>query len=206
MRDLGVIVDSDLTFGSHVDNIVSRASIRANLIIRCFISGDRHSLVKAFTVYVRPILEFNSSVWSPRYRRDNEKVESVQRHFTKRLAGLENIDYKTRLTILCLESLELRRLKADLILTYKILFRLLDVNSENFFSLQPDNDRLTRGHAFRLAASNSSSEARRTFFNNRVLNVWNGLSEVTTNFSTLNCFKNSITNSYLVKHCILDAC
>ena len=91
MRDLGVIVDSDLTFGSHVDNIVSRASIRANLIIRCFISGDRHSLVKAFTVYVRPILEFNSSVWSPRYRRDNEKVESVQRHFTKRLAGLENI-------------------------------------------------------------------------------------------------------------------
>ena len=41
---------------------------------------------------------------------DAEAVESVQRHFTKRLRGLGDKDYNTRLEILKLESLELRRL------------------------------------------------------------------------------------------------
>ena len=32
VKDLGVIVDSRLTFAAHIDHIVARASIRANFI------------------------------------------------------------------------------------------------------------------------------------------------------------------------------
>jgi len=198
-RDLGVTVDRDLTFSDHVDNIVSRACIKANLIIRCFVSGDRHSLLKAFVTYVRPILEFNSSVWTPRHLGDIEKLESVQRHFTKRIAGLWDMDYNARLKALDLESLELRRLRADLIITYKIVLGYIDTDPNNFFRVMPDNDRPTRGHAFRLSVpdSNSVSEARRHFLSIRILSVWNGLPEITTDFSTLNRFKLSTTTSYL---------
>jgi len=32
-------------------------------IHRCFLSGDHNSLDRAFVVYMRPILEYNSVVW-----------------------------------------------------------------------------------------------------------------------------------------------
>ena len=60
VKDLGVIVDSRLTFAAHIDHIVARASIRANLIHECFISRGTATLLRAFTVYVRPLLEYTS--------------------------------------------------------------------------------------------------------------------------------------------------
>ena len=65
VRDLGVVVDSHLCFSEHIANIVRKAHQRANLIHRCFTSKNPDLLVKAFKVYVCPILEFNSPVWSP---------------------------------------------------------------------------------------------------------------------------------------------
>ena len=56
-----------------------------------------------------------------------KKVESVQRRFTKRLKGMAELQYSERLLILGAETLELRRLKADLMYIYKIVFGLLDV-------------------------------------------------------------------------------
>ena len=48
-------------------------------------------------------------------------VESVQRKFTKRLPGFDSLDYKSRLMRLHADSLELRRLRYDLIYsTYKV--------------------------------------------------------------------------------------
>jgi len=197
-RDLGVTFDSDLSFTQHVNTIVSTASIRANLLHRCFVSGDRNLLLKAFIVFVRPVLEYCSSVWSPRFLRDAEAVESVQRHFTKRLHGLGDKDYNTRLEILKLESLELRRLRADLVFTYKIYFGLIDVDFSDFYIKLSNNN--TRGHPYRLFTPQSHNDTRRGFFSVRVLNAWNGLPESTTDFSTLSRFRRSISTDYLVKH------
>ena len=96
VTDLGVIVDSRLAFVAHIDHIVARASIRANLIHKCFVSRDTATLLRAFTVYVRPLLEYASCVWSPHNTGQIAKLESVQRKFTKRLAGFNNIDYTER--------------------------------------------------------------------------------------------------------------
>ena len=57
-----------------------------------------HLLVRAFIVYVRPIVEYNSVIWSPVAKHDIELVEKVQRRFTKRLRGLRNLSYCDRLT------------------------------------------------------------------------------------------------------------
>ena len=87
-RDLGVQVDSRLTFNQHIDSIVSRAHLRANQILRCFASKHPETLFKAFATYVRPLLEYASPVWSPVTVGNINKIESVQRRFTKRLNGL----------------------------------------------------------------------------------------------------------------------
>ena len=83
-------------------------------------------------------------------------MESVQRRFTKRIPGLENDD---RLTFLSLDSLELRRLKADLLLTYKIIFALVDVDCDNYFNVRRDN--ITRGHRFRIIPEHSVINRRK---------------------------------------------
>ena len=91
--DLGVIIDGKLRFDKHIANIVSKAHSRAALTRRCFKSRDSRSLFRAFTVFVRPLLEYCSPVWNPQYHCDVEKIESVQRRFTNILVGL--IIYRT---------------------------------------------------------------------------------------------------------------
>jgi len=52
VKDLGVIIDSHLTFTYHIDQIVERAFTRANLIHKCFVSRDTPSLTRSFIVYI----------------------------------------------------------------------------------------------------------------------------------------------------------
>jgi len=84
---------------------------------------------------VRPIVEYNSVIWSPVAKHDIELVEKVQRRFTKRLHGLRNLSYCDRLTKLGLCTLELRRLHLDLLYCYKIVFGLVNVNFDDFIAL-----------------------------------------------------------------------
>jgi len=66
VTDLGIRIDSRLSFSDHVDHIVSKAKlIRASQILRCFVSKDLRILTRAFITYVRPLLEYCSPVWSP---------------------------------------------------------------------------------------------------------------------------------------------
>jgi hypothetical protein len=113
VKDLGIIIGNDITFTSHVNSVLAKASVRANLIHKCFTSRDSATLLKAYTVYVRPILEYASCVWSPAHKTAVRRIESVQRKFTKRLPGLSGYDYKSRLDKLGIESLEQRRLNCD---------------------------------------------------------------------------------------------
>ena len=92
--DLGIVIDSQLSFCEHVTKIARNAQQRASLIYRCFTTKRRDLLVKAFITYVRPILEFNSPVWSPSTITCVNSLESVQRSFTKRLPGFYKYSYE----------------------------------------------------------------------------------------------------------------
>jgi len=94
--------------------------------------------VRAFLVYVRPIVEYNSIIWSPSTARDIDAVASVQRRFTKRLPTLKNLSYRERLKCLkCLNifSLEHRRLHTDLFWCYKVVFISVYINLNDLFVL-----------------------------------------------------------------------
>ena len=95
------------------------------------------------------------------------KIEAVQKRFTKRLLGLNFLDYNERLALLDLESLELRRLKADLCMTYKIIFNLVDLNVDNFFAVR--TDKITRGHPYTLVKPLCKVRARSNFLACRVV-------------------------------------
>jgi len=93
VRELGVIINYQLKFDKHVADIVHKAMNRANLILKSF----HYLFTKAFSTYVRPLLEYCSPVWSPHFNSLINKNEKVQRYFTKRMTGLWNVAYHDRL-------------------------------------------------------------------------------------------------------------
>jgi len=59
--DLGVLIDSNLSFAEHISHIVTKAHAHACLIQLCFLSRDTSTLECAFTTCVCPLLVVRAS-------------------------------------------------------------------------------------------------------------------------------------------------
>jgi len=70
VTDLGVRYDNTckFSFGPHINNIVSKASLRTKLILKCFVTRNPGILCKTFCAFVCPVLEFSSEIWNPYFR------------------------------------------------------------------------------------------------------------------------------------------
>ena len=112
------------------------------------------------------------------------------------MPGLEHYTYFKRLNRLDLESLELRRLRQDLIFTYKLVFGLVDLNVHDFFRCS--FEKVRRGHGYKLFLPTCHSSTRFNFFEHRVLRIWNVLPH-DTDFSSLAGFKRSLSTNILQK-------
>ena len=64
-RDLGVFVDSHCNFKQHISHICRKAYMSINVIFRCFHTAHVSALIIAYKSFVRPILEYCSTVWNP---------------------------------------------------------------------------------------------------------------------------------------------
>ena len=170
--------------------MVNKVHHRAALIFKTFCSRDPLLLFRAFTVYVRPLLEYCSPVWAPVYKSDIELIERVQRRFTKRLVGLRNLSYIERLSSLNAETLELRRLKQDLVLIHKILHNLVSIDLDEYFCLNEFSN--TRGHNLKLVKPICNNNVRQFSFACRRIDAWNFLPVQAVNSQSAASFKYAI--------------
>ena len=83
------------------------------------------------------------------------------------------LDYHDRLRVLNLETLELKRIKFDLKLCYKIINGLCAIDCDKFFTFAPILN--TRGHNLKLTSTHCSNNWLFNFYSNRVVNYWNSL-------------------------------
>ena len=188
-RDLGFYITDDLSFHKHISNIVRSSSYRLKQFRLSFESRDRDFLVFLYSTYIRPILESGTVLWSPHYLGQIDRIENVQRQFTKYLPGLYHTSYLERLNVLALDSLEARRIYFDLIMVYKILYGLVDMNRNDYFTFASSR---TRGHSMKLCVNYSRINCRKYFFSNRVINIWNSLPENIVTSVSLFVFKKKI--------------
>ena len=66
-KDLGVYVDTELTFEKHIETVVNQANRMLDLIRRSHTYLDSQSLLKLYTSLknVRPTLEYANAAWTP---------------------------------------------------------------------------------------------------------------------------------------------
>ena len=82
--------------------------------------------------------------WCPYLLKDIEELEKVQHRVTKLVPGMSDWTYEARCKELKLPTLKQRRLRGDLIETYKILNGHEGADYTKFFEL---DDGITRGHS-----------------------------------------------------------
>jgi len=81
-----------------------------------------------------------------------------------------NLNYYDRLERLNVPTLELRRLRADLLWCYKVVFGLADVNVNEFFEFSPCHN--TRGHKYKLFKHQTTACVRSKIFSVNVLSTF----------------------------------
>jgi hypothetical protein len=194
-KDLGVWMSSDLKSSFHCREVCSVALKTLHLIRRSLKFSDVRTFMMLYKSLVRPRLEYASSAWNPHYVRDVELIEKVQRLATRLTPGMRQVrPYEERLRILKLQKLETRRARADLILLYQMCHKRVDFDVMSLFDPAPDN-RL-RGHNFKLRVKlTPRCDARRFFFANRVVEMWNSLGTEVVNAPTVEAFKRLLHRS-----------
>ena len=83
--------------------------------------------------------------------------------------GYEDLNYKDRLSLLELPSLEERRVRGDLIEAFKLLKGIAKLDYSLFFKLSGYSK--VRGHTYKLVKNSFRLDVRKNFFSNRVVDA-----------------------------------
>ena len=149
---LGVTIDSKLTFDTHISNKINKATQMTRIIRRTFQFLDMDTFSPVYKCMVRPHLDYANSIWYPNKKTHNQAIENVHKRATKQLPGFHNLSYSDRLKKLRLPTLTYRRLRGDMIETYKIINNIYDKESCPKLSRCEDIVERTgnRGHPHKL--------------------------------------------------------
>ena len=187
-KDLGILIDSKLNFQEHVNKKVKQANSILGIIKRSFKSLNKDSFIPLYKALVRPILEYGQPAWFPLYEREADALEAVQRRATCLILGIKHLPYRERLKYLNLPTLKHRRLRGDMIYTYKILTQQIYTDHE-ILKLVDENS-ITRGHKLKITKPKFKTSLRQKFFTNRVVEEWNKLPASVIEAPSINAFKN----------------
>ena len=130
-----------------------------------------HSFI--IIIYIRPLLEYASTVWNPHKIGLSRQLETIQHRFTRRLFGRQVPSYDDRLQLLAIPSLSTRRRNADLTLAYKLIHKLIDLNS-SAVGVELCKG-ITRSAGINLTVRRAKSTLVKKSFNYRIAAIWNKL-------------------------------
>ena len=196
-KDIGVVVDSKLDFGLHIAEKSKLANQRMGTIKRTFTYMDKEMFKMLYTSLVRPHLEYavTGSVWNPSKLSYIDQLETVQRRATKQVNSLRHLSYEQRLKELNLFTLSFRRLRGDMIETFKIINELYD--DAACPRLPRSTNSRTRGNSQKLLIQKSKQNIRKNFFTLRVCKHWNSLPNAVIECNTVKEFKNKLDKHWI---------
>ena len=121
LRDLGIIMSNDGSFSNHVEHVCSKVRQKSGWILRTFQSRNTWFLKFMWKSLVQGHLDFCSQLYFPHKSSDMEKLENLQKIFTRKIPEVRNLDYWQRLKVLKMYSQERRMERYRCIYIWKIL-------------------------------------------------------------------------------------
>lgn len=177
---LGITITKDLNWSQHIENITSKATSSLRFIQRNVKTDNVKVKEAAYTTYVRPQLEYCSSVWHPWQKSLVHKVECVQRSAARYV--MNDYNYRSSVTemlnTLNWKTLYYRRLNSSLIMFYKIRAHSVAVDPSYLIH--------TRNLNYLIPQSRTNYFANSYF--PRTIRLWNSLPSTVKESPSLSIF------------------
>jgi len=196
-RDLGVMVSSDCRWRNQVNAAASKANRVLGMMRNTFRFWTDDIARMIYPTFIRPHLEFASSVWNPSSKSDIQILENVQ-HRATRTVESRHLAYEARLGRLNLSTLRDRRERGDFIQCYKIVHGLDKISwVESNKILHRVGQSSGRRHPFQFTREIVGyGDPRHFFLLNRMATPWNNLPKEIVLAPSVNSFKSRL-DSYL---------
>lgn len=160
LADLGVKMCDSAAFDQQIDAVVGRGRRQMGWVLRTFATREPLPMLTLYRSTVLPLMEQCCQLWSPLVIGQIRKLEAVQRTFTARITGLENLDYWERLRVLKLYSLERRRERYTILYVWKILSGMVPNVSHNERDGVRSTNNPRRGRLCAIPPLNNRAPAR----------------------------------------------
>ena len=205
-KDLGIIFDKSLKWDKNINSAISKANKMIAWVARNFITREKSVMINIYKALIRPHLEYCVQIWSPAAQHGNWglilEIEQVQRRFTRMIDGIGTLPYSQRLEALNLTTLAERRIRGDIIETFKIVNNLVDYGQMSYTVSQSSLNLVNRSlHS----GNNKVDKLYNRFLPQRVNAYWNKIpkdvraSDDVLDFKIkLENFKKSTKNSNLL--------
>ena len=198
-RDLGVILDTSLTFDDHVTATVASCMSRLGQINRVKHSFDSRTLIIIINALVFSKLFYCSSVWSNTSQSNIAKLQAVQNFACRIVSGSKKYDHVTPI---------LRQLKwlpvkqhmyyRDSIMAFKCMNGLASgYLSDQFTKRSSISTRKTRNSQLLNIPLFKTATGQRTFYY-RMVSLWNALPQNIQLSQSLAHFKNLMRKRLLM--------
>ncbi|MCG8035226.1 MAG: reverse transcriptase family protein, partial [Candidatus Thiodiazotropha taylori] len=191
---LGVDIQTDLGWRSHIDRVTKKANSMLGFIKRNLHSTSQETKTNAYISLVRSNLDYCSTVWNPHHKSLTSKLEMVQRRaarfVTSRYRNTSSVT--DMLAELNWETLEIRRQKMQLVMLYKIIHHLVDINSSPY--LIPAKSLPRSSHNTRFLQHHASTDTYKFSFSPRSIPTWNALPASVAETHSLASFKSGLSN------------
>ena len=128
---LGIDINSKLTWDQHINKISAKANRTLRFVKRNVQTTSRATKEKAHTELVRPQMEYGALVWNPIQQNLKNELEKVQHQAARYVMHtyLQTDNVTQMLHQLQWETLETRGRKINLIMLYKIVNNLVDIQT-----------------------------------------------------------------------------
>jgi hypothetical protein len=193
-KDIGVLIDDELSFDKHICEMVSKANSIFAALRRTFRNLTTDIFLPLCKTLVRTHLDYASSVWAPYKKKYIDKIESVQKRATKQIPGFHNLSYPERIKKLKLPTIAHRRIRGDMIETYKLINEKYDLEASSFLKLlsSSGNRFSRRNNNNKIVQQRFKTSLRKNSFAMRVAKVWNKLPDQVIHAASTNAFKNHL--------------
>ena len=193
---LGVNIQDNMQWESHIDSITKKASKTLGFIRRNLKIGNKKTKETAYKALVRPLLEYAAPVWDPYTENEIEALEKIQRRAARWVTSrhrqtscvdsiLEQLDWPT---------LQLRSKKARLEMFYKFHHGLISINSK--YLPKPSKSRLSSRNNNNQSYDipTCTTRYRQMAFFPRTIPEWNKLPQEVVTAKSLDCFKSRLAS------------
>lgn len=193
-RYLGVYICSDLSWKHHVDYLIAKANQTLGYLKRNFYLAPLSLKLLLYTTYVRPQLEYASSVWDPHHSTLIQGIEAVQ----NRSARFISANYNRSASVtemkatLGLPSLANRRKQSRICLFHKMYYHNPTLRSLFILPAPFRSHRLDHPHKVKIPYFSTTAGSQS--FVPRTARDWNHLPAFITDMAGSTAFKNALSS------------